>query len=211
MMNVKTPGLARPQAGKKSRWPIVRPVHMRRAIRIAATAAACGGGGLAVAVTASASPAPAVKRDAASGSTAAGRQGNDGLGIRPGKIKHVWLIILENKSYDATFTGLNNNTYLWQTLPSQGVLLKNYYGTGHFSQDNYITMVSGQATISDTQDGCPYYAWIRGRVLTSGSLRTNPNYGQMRSVAGPNAPVGANGAYTRGACGHCSTSSMPLV
>ena len=24
-----------------------------------------------------------------------------------GKIKHVWLIILENKSYDATFSGLN--------------------------------------------------------------------------------------------------------
>ena len=54
-----------------------------------------------------------------------------------GKVKHVWLIILENKSYDATFTGLNQNSYLWKTLPSQGVLLKNYYGTGHFSQDNY--------------------------------------------------------------------------
>ena len=63
----------------------------------------------------------------------------DGLGIQPGKIKHVWLIILENKSYDATFTGLNNNTYLWKTLPAQGVLLKNYYGTGHFSLDNYIS------------------------------------------------------------------------
>ena len=55
-----------------------------------------------------------------------GRRYFDGLGIRPGKIKHVWLIILENKSYDASFTGLNNNTYLWKTLPSQGVLLKNY-------------------------------------------------------------------------------------
>src|SRR5271154_5870828 len=66
----------------------------------------------------------------------------DGLGITPGKIKHVWLIILENKSYDASFTGLNNNTYLWQTLPSQGALLKNYFGTGHFSLDNYISLVS---------------------------------------------------------------------
>ncbi len=53
----------------------------------------------------------------------------DGIRLQPGKIKHVWLIILENKSYDATFTGLNNNTYLWQTLPGQGVLLKNYCGT----------------------------------------------------------------------------------
>ena len=57
----------------------------------------------------------------------------DGVGVTPGKIKHVWLIILENKSYDTTFTGLNKNTYLWQTLPKQGVLLKNYYGTGHDS------------------------------------------------------------------------------
>ena len=118
---------------------------------------------------------------------------NDGLGIQPGKIKHVWLIILENKSYDATFTGLNNNTYLWRTLPSQGVLLKNYYGTGHFSQDNYISLVSGQATLSDIQSDCPYYAKIAGRVETSGSLRTNPNYGQLRSAAGPNAPAGKNG------------------
>src|ERR1700759_4247500 len=88
----------------------------------------------------------------------------DGLGITPGKIKHVWLIILENKSYDASFTGLNHNTYLWQTLPRQGILLKNYYGTGHFSQDNYISLVSGQATESDTQDDCPYYNHFAGRV-----------------------------------------------
>jgi len=36
-----------------------------------------------------------------------------------GGIKHVWLIILENKSYDETFTGLNQNSYLWQTLRSR--------------------------------------------------------------------------------------------
>jgi hypothetical protein len=35
--------------------------------------------------------------------------GNDGLGIQPGKIKHVWLIIFENKRYGETFTGLSNN------------------------------------------------------------------------------------------------------
>ena len=102
----------------------------------------------------------------------------DSLGIRPGKVKHVWLIILENKSYDATFTGLNNNTYLWKTLPAQGVLLKNYYGTGHFSLDNYISMVSGQATQPDTQDDCPSYDAFSGTVDTKGSLFTNP---QLRS------------------------------
>ena len=117
----------------------------------------------------------------------------DGLGIQPGKIKHVWLIILENKSYDATFTGLNNNTYLWRTLPAEGVLLKNYYGTGHFSFDNYISLVSGQATVSDTQVDCPYYDHLSGHVDRSGSLRSNPDYGQMTSAEGPNAAPGANG------------------
>ena len=109
------------------------------------------------------------------------------------KIKHVWLIILENKSYDATFTGLNKNTYLWQTLPSQGVLLKNYYGTGHFSLDNYISMVSGQATQPDTQADCPDYDSFSGSVDLNGSLLSNPNYGQMASAAGPNAAAGSNG------------------
>ena len=122
-----------------------------------------------------------------------GLRGPDGLGIHPGKIKHVWLIILENKSYDATFSGLNNNTYLWKTLPSQGVLLKNYYGTGHFSLDNYVSMVSGQATQPDTQADCPFYDQFGGNVDTTGSLFSNPNYGQVASSGGPNAAVATNG------------------
>jgi Phosphoesterase family len=117
----------------------------------------------------------------------------DRLGIRPGKIKHVWLIILENKSFDATFTGLNNNTYLWKTLPGQGVLLKNYYGTGHFSLDNYVSMVSGQATQPDTQADCPSYDAFSGTVNTKGSLFTNRNFGQIASAQGPNAAAGSNG------------------
>jgi Phosphoesterase family len=117
----------------------------------------------------------------------------DKLGVGKGKIKHVWLIILENKSYDATFTGLNKNTYLWQTLPSQGVLLKNYFGTGHFSLDNYISLVSGQATQPDTQADCPFYDKFSGTVDTAGKLTTNPNFGQVGSAAGPNAAAGSNG------------------
>jgi Phosphoesterase family len=117
----------------------------------------------------------------------------DDLGIAAGKIKHVWLIILENKSFDATFTGLNKNTYLWETLPSQGVLLKNYYGTGHFSLDNYISMVSGQATQPDTQSDCPFYDKFSGTVDFDGTLKSNPDYGQVLSPVGPNAAAGSNG------------------
>jgi hypothetical protein len=117
----------------------------------------------------------------------------DGLGIAQGKIKHVWLIILENKSFDATFTGLNKNTYLWQTLPEQGALLKNYYGTGHFSLDNYISMVAGQAPEPDDQADCPLYDELSGNVDSSGSLFTNPNFGQFASAQGPNGAPGSNG------------------
>ena len=137
----------------------------------------------------SGSPTASAARAAANSASAS----PDGLGIAPGKIKHVWLIILENKSYDATFTGLNDNTYLWRTLPAQGVLLKNYYGTGHSSEDNYLSMVSGQATQPDSQSDCPTYDRLAGRVEQSGALRTNPNFGQFASAAGPNAEVGSNG------------------
>jgi len=159
--------------------------------------------GVAVAVAVSAAAVPIVSAGAFSFSSLSSSYNNnndpyrfghqDGLGIQPGKIKHVWLIILENKSYDATFTGLNKNTYLWQDLPQQGVLLKNYFGTGHFSLDNYISMVSGQATQPDTQADCPFYDKFSGSIDTSGSLFGNPNYGQMVSAQGANAAAGSNG------------------
>jgi hypothetical protein len=115
----------------------------------------------------------------------------------------VWLIILENKSYDATFSGLNQNTYLWKTLPKQGVLLKNYYGTGHSSMDNYLSMVSGQAPEEDTQEDCSVSDKLIGPnsdIIGTGSVRDpKSNYGQMNSPAnasqpsGANAPLGTNG------------------
>jgi hypothetical protein len=141
-------------------------------------------------------------------------------GTPVGGIKHVWLIILENKSYDETFTGLNQNSYLWQTLPQQGALLTNYYGTGHFSMDNYISLVSGQAPSYDTQDDCSTSAAMTndnvGIVNTgavgngtdtdatadgSGTYTSSPNptgadngnYGQLVTHGGVDAPLGSNG------------------
>ena len=73
------------------------------------------------------------------------------------KIGHVWTIMLENKSYESTFTGLNQNSYLWKTLPSYGELLTQYYGTGHYSLDNYVSAVSGQAPAPANQNDCPRY------------------------------------------------------
>ncbi len=98
------------------------------------------------------------------------------------KIKHIWYIIMENKSYDATFTGLNNNTYLWKTLPSEGTLLTNYYGTGHFSQDNYTALVSGQSPLYDHQIDSPTYKDAAGTVITD---KSDPNYGQFKAAGDP--------------------------
>lgn len=121
-------------------------------------------------------------------------------GLKPGQIKHVWTIILENKSYDATFTGLNQNSYLWKELPAQGALLTNYYGTGHYSMDNYITLVSGQATSKDLQEDCGVRNFDFGKnsdIITEHTgdqqFGQYDNYGQVKSPAGPNAKNGDNG------------------
>ena len=34
------------------------------------------------------------------------------------------------------------------------MLLKNYYGTGHSSMDNYMSLVSGPGAPEDTQSDC---------------------------------------------------------
>src|SRR3954453_401040 len=69
-------------------------------------------------------------------------------------IKHVWIVVLENKSYEPTFGASPGSAYLATTLPAQGQLLTQYYGTGHSSLDNYITMISGQPPDTQTQADC---------------------------------------------------------
>jgi len=67
----------------------------------------------------------------------------------------VFLIVLENKSYTDTFVTSTQDPYLQKTLPQQGALLTRYYGTGHSSLDNYISMISGQASTVATEVDCP--------------------------------------------------------
>jgi hypothetical protein len=78
---------------------------------------------------------------------------NDGL-----RIKHVFVIVLENEGFDVTFGPTSKAPYLSQTLTSQGVLLSQYYGTGHVSLDNYVAMISGQAATPQTRNDCQTYA-----------------------------------------------------
>ena len=69
-------------------------------------------------------------------------------------IKHVWIVVLENKNYEDTFGPDTEAPYLARELTKTGQLLRNYYGTSHASLGNYITMVSGQAPNADTQGDC---------------------------------------------------------
>ena len=70
-------------------------------------------------------------------------------------IRHVFLIVLENKSFTGAFGPGSPAPFLAKTLPAQGALLTQYYATGHWSLDNYIAMVSGQAPNPATQGDCP--------------------------------------------------------
>ena len=105
-------------------------------------AAACSAGSTSPATTAApASSASTVPHAAA--------------GLPP--VKHVFVIMLENEGYAETFGDPSADPYLATTLPSEGALLSQYHGIGHFSNDNYIALISGQAPNPDNQADCQVF------------------------------------------------------
>ena len=80
-----------------------------------------------------------------------------GRSYRPPPIKHVWVIVLENESFETTFGRKSPAPYLADTLTRAGAFLRQYYGTGHSSLDNYIAMISGIAPDPATQADCGRY------------------------------------------------------
>jgi phosphatidylinositol-3-phosphatase len=74
-----------------------------------------------------------------------------------GKQAHVFVINLENKSYDSVWGADSAAPYLSQTLRGQGVLLSQYYAIAHLSMPNYIAQLSGQGPNPATRDDCHTY------------------------------------------------------
>jgi hypothetical protein len=72
-------------------------------------------------------------------------------------VKHVFIVVMENKGYSETFGPDTKAPFLGRELPAAGALLQNYYATGHLSLDNYVSMVSGQGPNPVTQADCPIY------------------------------------------------------
>jgi hypothetical protein len=103
------------------------------------------------------------------------------------KIRHVFVINIENKGYTETWGPGSAAPYLARHLRNQGVLLNSYYGTAHNSLPNYLAQISGQAPNPSTQLDCQTYsAWTSagpdqapGQAVGSGcvypsSVRTLP-------------------------------------
>ena len=93
-------------------------------------------------------------------------------------VKHVFLIVLENKEYDQSFGPSSPATYISQTLAAQGQVLEQYHGTSHSSLGNYLSLISGQAPNPETQANCthgftdvfPGTLTVDGQTLGSGCV-----------------------------------------
>jgi phosphatidylinositol-3-phosphatase len=64
---------------------------------------------------------------------------------------HVFVIVGENTDY--SHLDAKNAPYLMETLRPQSAWLENYYAATHWSQANYVALVTGQFTRCEQQDG----------------------------------------------------------
>lgn len=64
---------------------------------------------------------------------------------------HVFLIIGENTTYD--HLNATNTPYLMGTIRPKAAWLTQYYAATHWSQANYVALISGQFTSCQQHDG----------------------------------------------------------
>ncbi|MGB8651963.1 MAG: alkaline phosphatase family protein, partial [Mycobacteriales bacterium] len=99
-------------------------------------------------------------------------------------VKHVWVVVLENKSYAQSFSPLSKAPAL-QSLARKGALLEQYYGIAHFSLPNYLALLSGQGPNVATQSDCQLYT----DFVTAGPLQADgqaPGQGCVYPTSVPN-------------------------
>jgi hypothetical protein len=103
---------------------------------------------------------------------AAGAPGAQARAFKLPPVRHVFVIVLENQGYAATFGDPAADPYLAQTLPAEGALLENYYATGHESNDNYVSLVSGQPPNAQNQADCPRFDDFTGALMLESGVET---------------------------------------
>ena len=138
-------------------------------------------------------------------------------GTKPG---HVFIIVLENEGFHVTFGPTSPARYL-KGLVARGALLPNYYGIGHFSLDNYIAMISGQAPNPATQGDCQSFTEFvqtglaaNGQAVGSGcvyptAVKTIANQLEARGLTwkGYMEDMGAIPTREAATCGHPTLGS----
>lgn len=140
-------------------------------------------------------------------------------------IRHVFLIVLENKSYTDTFGAHSAAPYLSKILRAKGALLPQYYATGHASLDNYIAMISGQSMTPQTSDDCGLYedfhetgTALYGQAVGQGcvypvSVKTLANQLMAAGLTwkGYMQDMGNDPARESSTCGHPALNSRDLT
>jgi hypothetical protein len=76
------------------------------------------------------------------------------------EIKHAFLIVLGENSYEGTYGATAEAPYLSKVLPGKGELVPNYYGVTGGVLANEIAMLSGQGPTAETLVNCPNYTAI---------------------------------------------------
>jgi hypothetical protein len=141
------------------------------------------------------------------------------------QIRHVFVITLENENYSTTFGANTKAPYLATTLAAQGAMVQQYYGTGHVSLDNYISMISGQAPTTETDNDCMTYEDYKltgttsdGQAIGSGcvypaSIKTLPD--QLKAAGytwkGYEGDMGNDPAREAATCGHPTLNTTDLT
>src|SRR5215475_4847680 len=115
-------------------------IGLASALVLAATAGAVAS----VATQASAGTVAAADSSPAPAGAAARTEGVPAFG-------HVFLIIGENTTY--SHLTASNAPYLLGTIRPHAAWLSNYYAATHWSQANYVALVTGQFTRCQQQDG----------------------------------------------------------
>jgi hypothetical protein len=136
-------------------------------------------------------------------------------------VRHVFVIMLENEDYASTFGDPSVDPYLARTLPAEGALLEDYYATGHESNDNYISIVSGQPPNVQNQADCQIFDSFTGALKLPSGVETGVGCVYPKNVSNIGTQLSAKGlswkAYEEdmgndpkreaAACGHPTLNS----
>ena len=102
-----------------------------------------------------AKPTPAAKRNAGKPGASQPAAKSPAAGLPA--IEHVFVVMLSDEPYAATFGPESTAPYLARTLEKRGTLLARFYGVAHEQLADEIALVSGQGPTPATAANCPDY------------------------------------------------------